>query len=311
MIAVRTALLGLVGWFGLVLARDWWGGTTGGQHDLALVLAVAAALAAGLLIPVAMRLPRAAWLGGWAGLYLLVRWLEHLATGRPWLAAGPAFDLALGVGLLLLGAGLAFHLHHSLHALLSTVERVALASAGQPLATITQAGDDIRRELARSRRYHYPLSVVLIELDRDSVQTDLQPAVVQMQRSITVRYVLGSLVQFVQEQLRRTDLLLDPQAEGRLVLLTPDTDQGNAALLAARLQAVAAERFNVRVNYGLATFPTDALNFDELLSLARERVAPSDLAAPLPPVIERPPAGSAAPAAAEPVANQPAGHHHE
>ncbi len=310
MIAVRKALLGLVGWFGLVLARDWWDGTIGSQHDLALVLAVAAALAAGLLIPVAMRLPRAAWLGTWAGLYLLGRWIEGLASGRPWLAAGQAFDLALGVGLLLLGAGLAFHLHRSLHALLSTVERVALASAGQPLATITQASDDIRRELARSRRYHYPLSVVLIELDRDSVQTDLHQAVVQMQRSITVRYVLGSLVQFVQEQLRRTDLLLDPQAEGRLVLLTPDTDQNKAALLAARLQAVAAERFNVRVNYGLATFPTDALNFDELLSLARERVTPGDLPAPPPPVIERPPADSAAPAA-EPSASQPAGHPHE
>lgn len=302
MIAVRTALLGLVGWFGLVLARDWWGGTTGGQHDLALVLAVAAALATGLLIPVALRLPRAAWLGGWAGLYLLARWSESLLTGRPWLAV----DLALGVGLLLLGAGLAFHLHHSLQALLSTVERITLASAGQPLATIAQASDDIRRELARSRRYHYPLSVVLIELDRDSVQTDLQPAMVHMQRSLTLRYMLGSLVQFVQEQLRRTDLLLDPQAEGRLVLLTPDTDQGNAALLAARLQAVAAERFNVRVNYGLATFPTDALDFDELLSLARARAAPGNHPAPPPPVIEPPPAEGATPAA-----SQPAGHHHE
>ncbi|MBK7454016.1 MAG: hypothetical protein IPJ46_09975 [Anaerolineales bacterium] len=50
-----------------------------------------------------------------------------------------------------------------------------------------------------------------------------------------------------------------------------------ARLLAGRIARVVEERTGLQVNYGCASFPDEALTFDDLLDMARNRSRTSSL----------------------------------
>jgi GGDEF domain-containing protein len=64
---------------------------------------------------------------------------------------------------------------------------------------------------------------------------------------------------------------------GRFIILCPETDLENASLLAKRISQAVKERISLRVLWGVAAFPEEALTFDDLLQKARERLIDSVL----------------------------------
>ncbi len=289
-IHLRSAISLYVAFIALFIVFDRSGFFGDSGLAATVLLTVVAAAVMMLTLPPASRVMLPGWLALWLVIYGLLRWLASRLAAQPWLIPGQPIQAMSEAGFVLMGAWLAYRMGHGVQVLETAVTRMTLGDQAGRVSTLEQAADNIGREFARSRRYGYPLTVVMLELDRDTVNANLNRAVLQLQRSSALRYVLGNLVGFIHDHLRRTDLILDPEAEGRLVLLTPDTDLKSAQQLAARIQAVAAERFHVRMNYGSATFPEDAVSFDELMDLARDRlvtqtlpdrpVGPVELAAP-------------------------------
>jgi hypothetical protein len=68
-------------------------------------------------------------------------------------------------------------------------------------------------------------------------------------------------------QLRQTDLLFEHDKKGRLVIISPDTDQTGIVNMINRLQTLmTGQEFSI--NYGAATFPSHGLTFEQLLEQA-------------------------------------------
>ena len=58
-------------------------------------------------------------------------------------------------------------------------------------------------------------------------------------------------------------------------MLCPETELPDAALLAKRICQAIKERTSLRVLWGVAAFPEEALTFEDLLQKARERLSES------------------------------------
>jgi hypothetical protein len=91
-----------------------------------------------------------------------------------------------------------------------------------------------------------------------------------LQHDVLTRLSNARIGQAIGEAVRQTDLLIQDHI-GRFIILCPETDLENARFLAERTYKIIEERTGQLVNYGIASFPDEALTFEDLLHLARDR----------------------------------------
>lgn len=134
---------------------------------------------------------------------------------------------------------------------------------------LDNASDMIKVELGRSRRYHRPLSLLVIHAipaDEEAVREVLK----SLQRDMLSRLSNSRVGQAVSASIRQTDLLVRDHV-GRYVILCPETNLESARLLGKRICQIVEERTGMFVKCGASAFPDEALTFEDLLYLARER----------------------------------------
>ena len=124
----------------------------------------------------------------------------------------------------------------------------------------------------RSRHNHNPLSVVLVELEPESLQAALHHAVQEVQQALLTNYVVNNIAHTLSKYLRRTDLILEQRDQGRFLIMCPDTTSGDLKLLVEYIQAVAAEQLGTSLACGVATFPDEAITFEELVNRAESHL---------------------------------------
>jgi hypothetical protein len=129
----------------------------------------------------------------------------------------------------------------------------------------------IKIELTRSRRYHRPLSLMVIETESEDEKTTREN-LKSIQQDLLSRFTSARVGQVIDDRIRQTDLVLRDQ-RGRFIVLCPETDLPNATLLAKRISQAIKETTSMGVLWGVAAFPEEALTFDDLLNKARERLA--------------------------------------
>lgn len=91
-----------------------------------------------------------------------------------------------------------------------------------------------------------------------------------LQQDVLARLSNARVGQAVGEVVRQTDLVLRDH-NGRFVVLCPETDLESASFLAKRIKLAVEERTGLHVTYGAASFPSEALTFEDLLYIARDR----------------------------------------
>jgi hypothetical protein len=131
------------------------------------------------------------------------------------------------------------------------------------------ASEQIKTEFGRSRRYHRPLSLLVVHVypkDDEMVREMLK----SLQRDVLTRLSNARIGQAIGEVIRQTDLLIRDHV-GRFVILCPETDLENAVFLAERTCKIIEDRTGLHVNCGVASFPDEALTFEDLLYIARDR----------------------------------------
>jgi hypothetical protein len=199
----------------------------------------------------------------WMGVYLLCRLL--IFDDRPLLGGIHTYLSITEVALLSLLIWLAHDLGRSLHDFEEAVKNITLADISHRIRKLNEAEQDIQLELVRSRRHQRPMSVILVEMKPESVRAALHRTVQEVQRAMMTRYVVTSLARVISKQIRRTDMVLNQEEQGRFVILSPDTNMTSSTVVARRIQAAAVEGLGVSVTCGVAAFPEDALTFEELL----------------------------------------------
>ena len=130
----------------------------------------------------------------------------------------------------------------------------------------------ISEEITRSRRYHHPLSILTVRLDRNRSWGDWKDMKL-LANEMLERFAFAKVSQILSDHARSTDMVLRDR-DGLFVLLCPETNQANTSILAARIADAVKRELDAKIECGSASFPDEALTFDDLIHTANGRSAP-------------------------------------
>jgi len=154
------------------------------------------------------------------------------------------------------------------------LKRVQVSAVTDPLTGLYNRrlfGESFEKELTRARRYSLPLGIVILDLHRFKEVND--------------KYghpkgdeVLRAAATTLQRALRTSDSAFRIGGD-EFALLLPQTDAAQAIALSRRIEAVFAETlrplqltFTVAMDHGVATFPQDGDQAEQLIQVADQRL---------------------------------------
>ncbi|MBE0683497.1 MAG: diguanylate cyclase [Anaerolineales bacterium] len=200
----------------------------------------------------------------WMIVYILA-WAFYFGNDRPIQVQ------VIQLLLVAISAGLAYDVGKRIGQMDRTLEGLSSSAYPNRARDIKDARDLIAAEIARSRRYHHPLSILTFRLNRQRNRRTWkghEPLEIDMLE----RFTIAKISQILSDLARNTDIVLRDK-DGQFVLLCPETDTNNATNLAERISAAVDESLNTEINWGSAAFPDEALTFDDLLQTARRRLS--------------------------------------
>ena len=234
-------------------------------------LAVMIAIPVTLFFPSISRVASYVPLAVWGGVYLILLQVINRDLSAN---AGEFPVIILEFVLLEAGVWFAHQLALQIGHAESIMDALALSAFPNRAHDIEAESQRIKIELIRSRRYHRPLSLIVIESESEDQKT-IREMLKSVQQDLLNRFTSARVGQIIDERIRQTDLVLRDH-RGRFVILCPETNLENTTLLAKRIAQAVKERTNLHVLWGVAAFPEEALTFDDLLQKASERLIHSD-----------------------------------
>lgn len=168
--------------------------------------------------------------------------------------------------LLILGVWMAYQLADGISHAESVLGTMAISAFPNRTQNIQDAVEKIKIEITRSRRYHRPLGLLVlqIKLADHAISGKLISAI---QHDIGNRFSFARIGQIIDEHIRQTDMVFHDKYN-RFIILCPETNNDNVQILAERINDTALAKAGVKISWAYATFPDDALNFDDLLDNA-------------------------------------------
>ncbi|MBI1879538.1 MAG: hypothetical protein HYR94_15185 [Chloroflexi bacterium] len=152
------------------------------------------------------------------------------------------------------------------------VKRITFSDSNRRIRQYHEADEDIQVEMFRSRHNHHPLSIIVVEPDAHPIHATLHRLVQEYQQTMLSSYVINNMAQTLSKYLRRTDLILEQREQGRFIIVCPETNVNDSKLLVEYIQNVALEQLGAAVDYGVATFPNEAVTFEELVRQAESKL---------------------------------------
>jgi hypothetical protein len=226
-----------------------------------LYLLMLAAFAAALVVPLLRSLSIYAWVATWLGAYLLIRGLSWQVDPP----GGEQLYLTLTeCALLTIGVILVRDLDQQLMDYEAALAEIGLPKTSQKIYAWDEAADLIKTEFIRSRRYNHPVSLMVIEPTTESLKTQLNRMDRDVHRIMMDRFMHTSLARLAAGEARRTDLVIEMENEKRILVLFPETRPEGLTIFAERIQHLAKEELGLALNFGVASFPEDALTFEDL-----------------------------------------------
>ncbi|MBI5943591.1 MAG: hypothetical protein HY864_04425 [Chloroflexi bacterium] len=201
----------------------------------------------------------------WGAIYFaLLRIIDRSKTGSVDVEV-----IVLEIVLLEIGVWLSYQLAIAIEGSESLMDILAQGTFPHRAIELDTASERIKNEFAKSRRYHRPLSLVVVHpfpKNEEAIREMLK----SLQRDVLVRLSNAHIGQAVGDTIRQTDLLIRDSV-GRYIVLCPETNLEKVVFLADRITKVIEERTGLQANCGIASFPEEALTFEDLLHLARDR----------------------------------------
>lgn len=219
----------------------------------------------GNLIKAGVKLSQYAIIAFWMAVYGLV-WYFYLGDVK-----SVEVNLVQGM-LVLLSAVLAFDVGRRINQTDAALERLAASNFPNRAMDIQLARDLVNAEITRSRRYHHPLSILTVQLEKNKSWGDWKNSEL-FAKEMMERFAVAKVSQIISDNARVTDMVLRDRG-GRFVLLCPETNQTSTNILAGRIAEAVKRQLDADVECGSSSFPDEALTFDDLLDTASNRLAP-------------------------------------
>lgn len=201
----------------------------------------------------------------WGCVYILVLELSDRSLSAAMQNDFPV--ILLEVILLEIGVWFSYQLAEGISHAESFMETMAISVFPNRTVSIDHAAPRINSEIMRSRRYHRPLSLLLVQLDpNDDVPT---PEMIQVVKSdLWNHFSFARIGQIVDDHARQTDIVMRDH-KNRFVILCPETDSKESEQLGQRINKAVEDKTGLNVIWTTVGFPDDALNFGDLLQSAQ------------------------------------------
>ncbi|RLC76072.1 MAG: hypothetical protein DRJ03_20610 [Chloroflexi bacterium] len=124
------------------------------------------------------------------------------------------------------------------------------------------------QELKRARRYQRPLTMMAIGIEEDSIQVALERMVREAQQVMMKRYVMSDIAKTLCDELEDYNIIA--QNNNHFLVLLPEVAAGQLPDLSNQLRETLFEQTRVAPQIGTASFPDDAVTFDDLVEKATE-----------------------------------------
>jgi hypothetical protein len=213
---------------------------------------------------VSARIPMAVWAAVYFLLLLVID--RNLSTTSDELSI-----VVLELVLLETGIWLAHQLAQQINHAESVMDELAVGAFPHRAQDLDEGSQRVRIEFTRSRRYHRPLALLLIEVDPE-VHKSNGELLRNIQSDIANRFTSARIGQIIDDRIRQTDLVLRDR-QWSYVIICPETDYTSVLLLARRISEAVKEKTGLSVIWGIAAFPEEALTFDDMLKMARQRLS--------------------------------------
>jgi GGDEF domain-containing protein len=213
-------------------------------------------------------LPRPFLITLWTAVYFVMKLV--LVSQRPLVGGIYTYLSFTELGLMLIAVFLTQKLALNIEEFEEAAKIFAFANVSK-IKRVEEAQEEIQTEIYRSRRFQRPLSVIVLEQDESKIQANLNKVVQDVHHSLMKEYISAMLAKELLVQLRQTDILLEPDKKGRFIILSPDTDDDGTKAFVHRLKSLVRNDL-FSINFGAATFPNDALTFEQLLEQAESNL---------------------------------------
>jgi len=233
-------------------------------------LLVFAAVLTTLLLHANFNLPLALSLFGWIGLYALGKWV--IFPERPVLAGVRLYLTINEVAFLALIVTLAYRVATNLFQADQTIQHITLESLSGRVNALDQAAEDIKKEFIRSRRHQNPISVLALKPARDIQEMPQNKTTEAILKTLRKKYALNRIIHLLDQELRRSDLILTSKEDGQLILLLPETGREASLQIGRRIDEIIQKHLNYPIHYGICSFPEQELTFEQLINKARQEL---------------------------------------
>ncbi len=241
-----------------------------GIHPFVFGLTICAVVVM-FLIPQIQRFSVFLFLFGWTVVYFVLRLLFD-QSGQIFGGAA-TFITLVELGIIFAAILLSYQCGKQLYKFASFIDEVYLPVHERRIRKAKTAKEEINTEFVRSRRHQHPLSLLAISPDTKAKETDIKVAVEEIQRHMIGRFVNAGVAKIISMEARRTDMIISQdENEGLFFVLCPETKGEDTVILAERIRTSAMDRLGVDVNYGIASFPDEALTYDELVKRAEQHL---------------------------------------
>ena len=150
-----------------------------------------------------------------------------------------------------------------------TVSKLTFQQAGLPPRLHDSVSDEeLYREVKRSRRFHHPLTLLMVVPEFATEEVELNQVLIDLQKTMAQRYMQARVAKLLSEELRDCDLIA--QNSDKFAVLLPETDAEEARRVTARMMKHTADTLDVHLRIGMANFPETSLTFGGLLAAASD-----------------------------------------
>lgn len=143
--------------------------------------------------------------------------------------------------------------------------------------SIEDAAVWVKNEMSRVRRHSRSLSVLMLDPKSLNLKADSE-WLLRLQQDILKQFALARVGQIIGEQIRQTDILIKGR-DDKFIILMPDTNRDNLLPMVRRILNEIQTRTGISAYFGMASFPRDALTFEELLHKAASHLSPPETSA--------------------------------
>lgn len=208
----------------------------------------------------------------WGAVFVIIAYLYLLRQGMGYLQVTVIEAVFLAV---------AIWIAHQLNVQMSASESImtALASSTYPNHTLelASATRQVDVEMNRSRRHNRPLSLVILSPEKIQSEPN-QKAYGVLREDLLRQFVHARIGQIIAAHARETDIIMRDH-DGKFIILCAETQRDRSVLMAQRIGAEIEQNMGASMTWSVASFPDEALTFDELVEKAKHGLSQPDPAA--------------------------------